>query len=252
MYLQDEARVIPPGRLKRGKAHRYPFRFTHTDVGPPTHLGYICSVRWTLHAVLEVPDVPPFLAYRELFLEAPPPFFDMGDREYHSTVSTAVGELELVLPRVVYAQGEVLRGSMRFNATREFDAEEIRVILLRIENLSAGDDHFVYVAEWDPVTGLFRGERWPGGEGTTYVWLEAEVVLSRTRRFVPTNYLNLPFEFQIPSDWRPTLTTGHGRVTWKVGVIIPRPDYPDLRVFHEVIVYTADGDYGFGEMPSSG
>lgn len=243
-YLVEEAKVIPPGRLRRGASHRHPFRFTLSNLGPPTHHGYVCSVRWTLHAVLEAPDMPSIMAHRELFLEAAPPFLEMGHREYQSVVSTQVGQLVLSLSRAVYAEGEKLHGHVRVTASRSFGARGIRAVLLRIENLSAGDDHFVYVTEWDPTSGLFRGERRPGGKGTTYVWLEDEIQLSGLISFGASESVTLPFELHVPTAWRPTLSTDCGKVTWKVGIVVSRSSHSDLRVFHEVIVHTEAGNPG--------
>ena len=96
------------------------------------------------------------------------------------------------------------------------------MVLLRIENTRAGDDHTVFIDRWDPETGRFQGERQPGGQGTTYVWLEDEVALGTGLHFGIAETENLPFSITIPAQMRPTFATPQGSVTWKVGVLLSR------------------------------
>ena len=239
-YLVQEANVIPAGMIRRGASHRHPFKFTVPDDALPTHRGYICSVRWTLHAVLDMPDVPRITAQREVAVEAEPPILHVSRLEYQSVISAQVCQLTLTLPRVIYAQGEKVSGRLQMTALESFEADNVRAVLLRIENVPLGDDHTVYLDGWDQATSLFHGERRPGGQGTTYVWLESDVGLHEAISYKVAETTAYSFSLDIPVEWRPTFSTRDGRVTWKVGVIISPAGRSDVRAFHEIIVHTAE------------
>lgn len=237
-YLVRQAEFLPASTLRRGGIVRCPFSFNIPEGTPPTHHGYICAVRWSLHAMVEAPDLQPSKAQREVFVQAIPPVIPTPSGGYQSSVPTQSCQLILVLPRAVYAEGEVVNARVNITALEDLAIDEVRAMLLRIENTPSGDNHIVYMDSRDPVSGLYRGEREFGGQGTTYVWLEAETSLSSALHIKPTQSLSFPFALAIPTHWRPTFSTKDGKVTWKVGVIVSRPQYGDVRVFHEIIVHT--------------
>jgi hypothetical protein len=254
-YLLQEASVIPAGIIRRGTTRAYPFRFTLPNEALPTHQGYVCAVHWTLHAIVDLPDLPRVSAQREIVVESQPPALSISRREYQTTISAQVCQVTLALLRVVYAQGEQLSGRMQLTALESFEADEVRAVLVRVENTPFGDDHIVYVNGWNPASGLFRGERRPGGLGTTYVWLEGEANLSGPVAFRVAETTAYPFTLDIPAEWRPTLITKDGRVAWKVGIIIARPGHSDVRAFHEIMVHTGEAHIAEilepSEVPSS-
>ena len=237
-YLVQQANVVPPGILRRGTSQRYPFSFDIPYDALPSHHGYICSVRWTLHVLLEAPDIAPIEVHRELIVEAPVPALPPVPGGYQSLTPSQICQLALILPRVVYAEGEIVTARAHITPLESFHAEEIRAVLLRVENTPLGDDHIVYVDGWDPNSGLFRGTRQAGGKGTTYVWLEDELTLSGPVKLEIAESVTYPFSLRIPAQWRPTLSTKDGKVVWKVGLILSRPGHADIRAFHEIIVHT--------------
>jgi hypothetical protein len=238
-YVTMETPVVPPGRIKEGLSLRYPFTLTMPRNGLPTHHGYACEVRWTLHTVIDTPGGPLMAPPQELRLEALPPAVDLAVRGYQSITSSQVAQLTLALPRAVYAEGETITGHVRVSPIESFDADELRVLLLRIENTAVGHDHIVYIDRWDPETGNFRGHSRSGGRGTTYVWLENDITLARTQRFGIAAPEEFSFSLEIPVEWRPTMSTADGGVIWKVGVILARAEGSDVRAFHEVIVHSS-------------
>ena len=125
-------------------------------------------------------------------------------------------------------------------ALTSFEADNVRAVLLRIENVPLGDDHTVYVDGWDEAAALFHGERRLGGQGTTYVWLESDVGLNEAISYKVAETTAYSFSLDIPAEWRPTFSTRDGRVIWKVGVIISPACCSDVRAFHEIIVHTAE------------
>ena len=237
-YLVQQAKLIPPTTIRRGVSQSCPFHFTLPFSALPSHYGYVCSVRWTVHALLDVPDIPPIRTHREFFVESAPRVPLGTANQCQSVGISRMCQLVLDLPRAVYAEGETLSGQVRIIPSLEFDAQEVRAILLRVENVQASDDHIVYVVDENPESGTARGQRREGGQGTTYVWLEGEDNLSGPFTFRSGETVAHPFSIPIPSHWRPTLSTEDGSVIWKVGVIVSRSGAKDVRAFHEVIVHT--------------
>ncbi|MHB1294381.1 MAG: vacuolar protein sorting-associated family 26 protein [Anaerolineae bacterium] len=238
-YALLENDLIPAGVLHRGTPHTYPFRFTVPVDAQPTHQGHICRLHWSIHTTLEAPDISTAEAQQELLIEAAPPELPRAPAGYQATAATQVCQLVLELPRAVYAQGEAITARAYIMPTESFEADEVRAVLLRVENTPAGEDHIVYVSHWDAAAGRFRGERRSGGSGTTYVWLEGEDYLSGPCQFRVAQPVSHSIEIPIPAEWRPTLWNDDGRVTWKLATVIARSNKPDIRALHEIIVHTA-------------
>lgn len=238
-YMIQEVDIPTARNIRRGASQRYPFSLSLPVDALPTHHGYVCVVHWTLHVLVETPQLAPLKAQRELLVEANSPLLDIPNGSYQTVASTPACHTTLTLPQVVCAEGESLEGFVRILPLDDLRASEIRVLLLRIENTPVGDGYTVYVREWDPVSGLFQGERQPGGKGTTYVWLEGDIVLSGPISLSIAEPVNYTFKFDIPVQWRPTLSTPEGRVTWKVGVVTTLEAHDSARAFHEVIVHTS-------------
>lgn len=238
-YLVQHADIVPATVVRRGTSQRYPFRFTIPSDALPSHHGYICTIRWTLHVLLEAPDIGPIEARRELIVDAPAPALPPVAGGYQSLTPSPTCQLALILPRAVYAEGETVTARAHITPLESFHADEIRAVLVRIENTPLGDDHTVYVDGWDPASGLFRGTRQAGGKGTTYVWLEDELRLSGPINLEIAESVTYSFALQIPVQQRPTLATKDGKVIWKVGLILSRPGHADIRAFHEILVHTS-------------
>jgi hypothetical protein len=237
-YLLQQILTIPGGTLRRGASLRYPFSAQVPEDALPTHHGYICSVRWTLMLALEGPDETDLKAEQELLVEAKPPALTSAREGYRSSVEAPDCQLVLKLGRAVCAEGESLKAEAHIMPLKNFAAREVRALLLRIEHTPKGDDHTVFVSAWNPATGQFRGERRPGGKGTTYVWLEEEARLSGPMHFEAGEAETLACTLNVPAQWRPTLLTKESEVIWKVALMIVRDPLNDIRALHEVIVHT--------------
>jgi hypothetical protein len=116
------------------------------------------------------------------------------------------------------------------------------------------NDHVVYIAEFSPSEGLFRGERRDGGQGTTYIWLEAEAELAGPTSVRLGEPLTFAFTLPLPRFWLPSMRTADGSVTWKLGTVLRRAGKPDVRAFHEVVVHTWEALPAHGQdvLPSGG
>lgn len=238
-HLVEQLDVVPRAVVRRGGTLAFPFRFELPLRALPTHKGYVYSVLWTLHSVVRLSDGSEMTARQEIRVESIPPAIRGIEGEHQSIAPTQACRMVLSLPSVLTAEGERIEANVRITPMTNLSFSEVRAVLLRVENIPAGDDHTVYVAEWNADTGMFRAERQPGGQGTTYVWLEAEAILSGPVQLAAAESVLHRFALEVPREWRPTVSHPDGRVIWKVGVIASRPEQSDVRAFHEVIVHTA-------------
>ena len=236
IYLQ-EAEVIPPGDLRRGSVQGFAFSLSLPQLCIPTHHGYLCIIKWTLHAFLRLENEQPLEAFQELLIESQPVAMP-PETEYRQTSVSRSTELNLILPRTVYAEGETISGQVLLRRYEQIKASEMRVVLLRIENTLQGDNRTVYIAEWDASKGVFHAQRMPGGDGTTYVWLDGEADLCGEVTFRPTEPASYPFSVAIPREWRPSIQADQGSITWKLGATLVCEGEPEQHVFHELYIHT--------------
>ena len=126
-YLLRESDVVPSGTVRARSVQRYPFDMRIPNDALPTHHGYIASVLWTLHAVLDMPDMDPVKAQREVFVEAQSPNIPLAPNGYQGMTTTPECQVSLSIPRASYEEGETLTGSIHIYPTEEIEADEIRV-----------------------------------------------------------------------------------------------------------------------------
>ncbi len=236
LYAVQRLCSVPPRVLRPASSPTYTFQAEIPEDALPTHHGHACSVRWSLYATLDVPDMSHARTYRELLVDSIPPTFNK--RTYKSTQDTDNCQLTLTLPQVACAEGESIEGILRVSPLKEFEAIEVRALLLRIESTYEGSGEVIYMSAWDPESGRFQGRIRPGDEGTKYVWLEDEIDLGQDVHFGLAEPVNYRFRLDVPGQCRPTFSTQEGQVIWKVAAVVACEDWPDTRVFHEVIVHT--------------
>ncbi|MCE5258737.1 MAG: hypothetical protein LLG44_06690 [Chloroflexi bacterium] len=244
LYIQ-EADVVPPGDLRRGSVQGFAFQLPLPQQGLPTHHGYLCVVKWSLHAHLLLENETPLEAAYELLVESQPEAVS-PEAEIQPSSSSRQAQMSIVLPRAVYAEGETIQGQVVVKPLERFQAEELRIILLRIENTPLGDNHKVYVVDWDIEKGVFRGQRVQGGTGTTYTWLEGEADLAEDAVYAPLEATTYPFAIPIPQEWRPSIPSKSsqdnqfklGSVTWQLGATLVPKDEPPLNILYDIYVHT--------------
>lgn len=236
LHMQ-ELPIVPSGLIRRNVPVRYPFRLMLPDDPVPTHHGYGCAVRWTLSARVDSGPQALGQTHEEILVRSSIAA-GAGQRSERVTASSTVGEIALALQHTTYAEGEAVRGRVIVSPAEDFVATEVRAMLLRVENHPRGSDTIVYINGWNTETGRYRGESQPGGQGTTYVWLEDETSLATDVRYNIGEKRLYDFSFDVPQQWRPTLITDDGTVTWRVVAALSRPNGQDLRVHQGITVHT--------------
>jgi hypothetical protein len=154
-YLVQPLPIIAPGVLRADSTIRYPFAFTVPPTALPSHQGYGCAIHWSLYATLAAPGTALISAQRELWVEATPPAIERAGRGYQTITPSTVCQLGLLLPRVVYAEGDTVAGQAQVIATAGFEAAELRACCLR-ERTTAPRRSTVYIDRWDAETGHFQ------------------------------------------------------------------------------------------------
>jgi len=237
LHMQ-ELPIVPSGLLRRNMPVRYPFRLVLPADPVPTHHGYGCAVRWTLSARVDGTAQPLGQAHTEMLVRSSVAT-GAGMHAERVTTSSVAGELALALQHTTFSEGETIRGRVIVSSSEDFAATEIRAMLLRVENHPLGNDTIVYINGWNADTGRYRGESQPGGQGTTYVWLEDEADLGTDVRFSLGEKRLYDFAFDVPQQWRPTFATDDGTVTWRVVAALSRANGQDMRVHQGITVHTA-------------
>jgi len=235
-YLTETMQVVPSGRLAKGASHRYPFDMLIPANALPSHHGWLCNVRWTLTARLSTSGEP-VLAEKEILIEAQPPGLHASHRVYATRVEAPQGHILLTLTHAVSAEGDEVEAQVHLSPLEAFYADEIRVVLLRVENTPQGDNNTTYVTGVDIAEGRIEAQVQRGGRGTTYVWLEDQATVEQEHQFSAADVANYVARLKVPARWRPTIITDEGSVHWKVGAVVYAEGYDDLRAFHEVIVH---------------
>lgn len=240
VYMNQADEIVPPTVLRRGKTLSIPFSFRIPDDAPPTHRGYVCTILWTLHARLELRDRADVTTAAEITMRGHPASMDRHRREFVAINANSKVQLSLQLPEIVVAEGQVIRATLRIRPLDRLEANEVRVVLLRIEHTPAGDTgDVVYVADWNLDEGTFRGKRESGGKGTTYVWLEDEIALLGKTTFLPESVANHEITVTIPERFRPSFQMHGGRVSWRLAAVIHRNGGGDLQASQELLVHTS-------------
>ncbi|MHB1357135.1 MAG: vacuolar protein sorting-associated family 26 protein [Anaerolineae bacterium] len=232
-----EAEVIPPGDLRRGSIQGFAFNLYLPQLGLPTHHGYICIISWTLHAFLSLENDQPLEVSQELLVESQPVAIPQETEVLQPSFSTS-SEMSLDIPRAVYAEGETVRGQVHIKPYEQLKAKEIRVVLLRVENTLWGDNRTIYIPEWDATKGVFRAHRSPGGDGTTYVWLEGEDYLAGETILRPSEPASYPFAVEIRREWHPSIQAEQGSVTWRLVATLVCEDEPEQHVSQDLYIHT--------------
>jgi hypothetical protein len=103
-YCTEEARIIPQRAVRRGQSLRYPFEFTISEEGMPTHHGNVCAVRWGLQADVTAQRVPPIRPpTRRCWWWLPHRRSAAWSGEYRAIGTCDACHLLLSLPRAVFS-----------------------------------------------------------------------------------------------------------------------------------------------------
>ena len=203
--------LAQPGTLGAGIPFEQTLELTVPPDAAPTAEGKIAKVRWKVTATLAVPrarDAHGKASVRVLSaagepVDEPPELQTWGHCD-----------LELRLDRTDFGPGDEIEGTLAATPLRELRLDEVRVELVRREEVSRKKGKIALVEE---ARAALDG---PG-----------ELAAGLPREW--------PFGLSVPDDPIPCLTTERSRVTWSLRGVCGRRRRPDYAVTRHVDVHTA-------------
>ncbi len=200
------SREIP---LPPGMPLDLPFGLDIPQDAPPTYQGDALRVTWRLGARLDVGWALDPHEEVELTVHLPPngPYAQVqGD---HSNEPNDLCDLEVKLDGSAFATGSTVKGRLRIAPKQDFDAQEVRLRLVRTEYVpgKAGNKH-------------------DSEEGTCRVASETGFSLGSP--------VELPFGVAIPEVVCPSASTPHAIAFWWLDFTVARSWSTDVR-YHQVI-----------------
>jgi hypothetical protein len=204
-----EAGTIAPGATEHEAALPLP------AAAPPTGTGEIAAVAWKVRAALGVPRANDPDAETPIAVLAPAAAHaDRAARPAEESDPLAFALAFELPPRSVRA-GQAIAGTLRLEPREEIELREVRVELVRREEVARGDGN---TAETVVETARVEGEaRLAGGEARSY-----------------------PFAVTVTADACPCLQTRRTRVRWLLRAVLNRPLRSDYTAAVDLNVFNAD------------
>jgi hypothetical protein len=173
-----------------------------------TSQGKLVHIRWTLKAVLDVPNRADLSQERSFHVFCPPGY-QAGDAPH---AEKSFGELTLLLKTPPSAPaGGVLKGELSLQIKEKLNVRSIRVELVKAEDAGTRNS----------------------SEAVATARISDEVTLSQLES--PT----YQFSLDIPPDVPPTAAGQHSSLRWKVRAVLDRKMKTDFNVEQEVIIYNS-------------
>ncbi len=198
--------------IKGGTNQTFQFNFPiPTNAAPTATAGKIVKVQWLVKGILDRKLLPDISDKVELLVFTTPAGQNVQAGVFGSSNEPNEAQMNLSLPRLEWVLGETVAGELRINPSKEFDATEIRVELVRRE----------YVP------------RDLGNESLERV----TVKVAGGTHLAPGQNLVFPFNVILPPSVPASFRTQNSCVEWKVSGILARRLRGDTRVDQELFVY---------------
>ena len=206
-----EQRFLEPGRVPAGTPLEHTVELTIPAEAPPSAPGKITKVRWKVVATLARPRARD--VHGEAKLEVLSPRASR-DPEAPDVDSHGDCELELRLDRTHFGPGDEVAGTLVANPLRDCKLNEVRVELVRHEEV-------------------------PRALGNEEDVQEAEATLDGAIELTASLPREWPFRLVLPLDLVPCLRTDQSRITWALKGIGSRRMRSDYRVEQPLDVHSA-------------
>jgi Arrestin (or S-antigen), C-terminal domain len=207
----EEQRFLAPGTVTADMPLEQTVELTIPPDAAPSAEGKITKVRWTVVATLARPRARD--VHGEATIEVLSPADPSADAS-EEVDSHSDCELELRLDRTDFGPGDEIAGTLVLTPLRDCDVDEVRVELVRREEV-------------------------PRKEGNEEVVREADATLDGAVELTPSLPREWPFRLVLPLDLVPCLRTKESRVTWRLKGVASRRMRSDYRVERHLDVHTA-------------
>ena len=208
--VEDHVRFVEASALTAGTSYDQTESLTLPDDAPPSGEGKITKVRWKVVATLARHHA------RDIHGEARLTVLSPAGGEVDAPETETRGDCEFAfrLDRTSFGPGDTVNGVLVANPLQACEMNEVRVELVRHEDVPRDDGNQEDVTETD-------------------VTLDGGVSLSLG---APREW---PFQLRLPETVVPCLETPQSSVTWLLKGIGSRRMRPDYRVTQPVDVHTA-------------
>jgi hypothetical protein len=208
--IVDAVRFLEADAIAADTPHETTESLTIPATAPPSGEGEITKVRWKVEATLARPRARDVHGKASLtVLSQPAAGLEAPEVETRDDV-----ELSFRLDREHFGPGDVVHGTLVATPLQACEANEVRVELVRYENV-------------------------PRNEGNTEHVKEGEAILESAVRLSLGAQREWPFQLQLPAVVVPSLQTEHSRVTWLLKGIGSRRLHRDYQVTQPIDVHTA-------------
>jgi hypothetical protein len=206
----DSRRFMEAGAIASDTPFEATASLTIPATAPPSAEGEITKVRWKVVATLARRHA------RDVHGEASLTVLSPAAADLDAPEVETRGDVELAfrLDRERFGPGDTIEGTLVATPLQACEAGEVRVELVRHENV-------------------------PRNLGNTEDVKEAEAILESDVRLSLGAQREWPFQLQLPADVVPCLETEHSRVTWLLNGIGSRRMRRDYRVSQPLDVHTA-------------
>lgn len=200
------------GVIPANTAKSYAFELPLPSDAAPTYSGRIINVTWQVKATLDRKMAPDVNSEAALTVSAPAPGRRVAAGNFGMASNTGDTDMAIWLPKEEWRAGETIEGKLIVTPKKDFDVNEVRVELRRVENVPAQEGN----AFTDNVAVLKPG---PG------------------TKFSAGNVAAYPFSVRIPDKGSPTLRGLNGTAVWSLKGVLARRLRSDYTVEEEIGVY---------------
>ncbi len=207
----QQQQLMGQGAIPSAFMQTYEFSAAIPASAPPTcDGGRIVRVKWLVKATLDRKLAGDIEDKAELLVFVAPPGQMVSPGEFGFSNEPQEATLALALPGKEWVLGETIQGQLLVRPQKESDATEVRVELVRVENVP----------------------RDRGNES------KEEVKVASKTKFQPGQDLTFPFSVAIPSPRPVSGRTRNSTITWRLRGVLARFMRGDTRVEEEIFVYS--------------
>jgi hypothetical protein len=199
--------------LPANAPQRYDFKFNLPTNALPSCRGEILQINWQAKVKLDRPLAADLNVVAELQVRSLAPSQVSQPVEYGGYCESGDANMYFLLPGLKTVIGEKITGDLRILPLKNFDADEVRLELVYLEDVpeDMGNQH-----------------------NTAFPF-----TLAGNTKFIAGQQQTIPIQASLPPYAPPTIQTPHGSVSWKMKAILARPLHPDACIEKGFLVYSA-------------
>ena len=200
------------GVIPATTAKSYTFDLLLPGDAAPTCSGRIINSTWQVKATLDRKMAPDVNNEAALTVNAPAPGRRLAAGNFGMASNTGDTDMAIWLPKEEWRAGETIEGKLIVTPKKDFDVNEVRVELRRVENV-------------------------PEQEGNTFTDNVAVLKPGAGTKFSAGTVVEYPFSVRLPDKGSPTMRGLHGTVVWSLKGVLARRLRSDYTVEEEIGVY---------------